>query len=66
MLVWGFFLHSPQEVPRTVKALRKPITSSSWVWIINCISRDVRETSLLEIVKLNTVETTKGLILYRI
>ena len=59
-------MHGPQEVTRTAIALRKPIGNGSCVWNIKCISRDMRETSLLEKVNLNTVETIKGTILYRI
>jgi len=59
-------LHSPQEVTRTVVALRKPIGNSSCVWNIKCISKDVKETSLLENVNLKAVETIKGTVLYGI
>lgn len=65
--MWSaIFLHGSQEVTRTEISLRKPIGNSSCVWNIKCISRDARETSSLETVNLNTVETIKGTVLYRI
>lgn len=66
MWSWFFFCIDHKRLLELEISLRKPIGNSSCVWNIKCISRDARETSSLENVNLNTVETIKGTVLYRI